>query len=391
MRNEQRVATEAGLSPFRLPLSAFYLRSGFTLVELLVVITIIGILAALLLAAVQRARVAAARAVITSGITELDTAIKDLKNSVGSFPPNAQTDDTNPVATPEQPAAPLVENTILTDFKQFMAKAFPQHREHEALIKALVGQSTTAQDTNIATNLPGGMTAAEALVFWIGGFSDDPKYPISGAGGPSYLLRPGQGEDNEQDPIDTRSWRLGVNIQDLGPRGEDDYFPANYNRFIVYNDPRDSSARRRINMWVLTPGNSPAPYVYFDASRGTGVTAGNDVPAATSLVDFAGSREFEETLNQTKYVYPIKQVNPSTGAALRYQFANNGSFQILHAGVDREWVLPDPTNPSVWIPMPQVVTMTPANELVFPTGPWTAELADMQTNLASGTLESAQP
>ena len=37
-------------------------------------------------------------------------------------------------------------------------------------------------------SLHGGMTAGEALVFWLGGFSSDPKYPISGEGGPSYRI-----------------------------------------------------------------------------------------------------------------------------------------------------------------------------------------------------------
>lgn len=387
MRTVNRTRRECGNSAFHIP------HSAFTLVELLVVITIIGILAALLLAAVQRARVAAQRGVITAEINQIDTAIKDMKNSVGSFPPNAQTDDL--VLTGNESATtPIVENTVLTDFKQFLLKAFPQHREPEALIKALVGQSTMPPDTNIATNLPGGMTASEALVFWIGGFSDNSQYPISGPGGPSYPI-PASGDASEVDPIDERSWQLGVKVQNLGPRGEDGFFAKSYNRFITYSDPRDTTgnAKRRINMWVLTPGNSPVPYVYFDASRGTGVTAANDVPAATSLANFANSRDLEETLNQTKSVYPIKQFNPSAGASLRYQFANNGSFQILHAGVDREWVSPDPVNPNLWVPMPHVLTdgtMTPT-ETLYADGPWTAELADTQANFANGTLEGAQP
>jgi prepilin-type N-terminal cleavage/methylation domain-containing protein len=141
MRAEPTKRQARGYSAIRNP------QSAFTLVELLVVITIIGILAALLLAAVQQARKAAARASITTEINQIDAALKDLKNSVGSFPPNAQTDGTG---------GPIVENTVLTDFKQFMMKAFPQHREPEALIKALVGLSLTSQETNIATNLCSG-------------------------------------------------------------------------------------------------------------------------------------------------------------------------------------------------------------------------------------------
>lgn len=376
MRTERTQRHARGNSAFHIP------HSAFTLVELLVVITIIGILAALLLAAVQQARKAAARASITAEINQIDVAIKDLKNSVGSFPPNAQTDGNGPI----------VENTVLTDFKQFMLKAFPQHREPEALIKAMVGLSLTTQETNIATNLPGGMTAAEAAVFWVGGFSDDPKHPISGAGGPSYP-KPASGDASEADPIEERSWQLGIKVANLGPRGEDDYFAKGYNRFIEYSDPRDptGNTKRRINMWVLTPSNSPTPYVYFDASRGTGVLEANDVPAASSLAlfTFTPANEMADALEQIKGVYAIKQ---RKSAGQGYEFANKGQFQVLHSGVDREWLLIDPTTGSS-LPFPHVGTngtMTPT-ETIYPDGPWTAELADTQANFVNGILESAQP
>lgn len=380
MRAEPTKRQASGQSAIRNP------QSAFTLVELLVVITIIGILAALLLAAVQQARKAAARASITAEINQIDAAVKDLKNSVGSFPPNAQTDGNGPI----------VENTVLTDFKQFMLKAFPQHREPEALIKALVGLSLTSQETNVATNLPGGMTAAEAAVFWVGGFSDNPQYPLSGPGGPSYLITPlpnGVTDANEADPIENRSWQLGIKVANLGPRGDDDYFAKGYNRFIEYSDPRDptGNTKRRINMWVLTPSNSPTPYVYFDASRGTGVLEANDVPAASSLAlfTFTNPNEFSDALEQTKGVYAIKQ---RKSAGQGYEFANKGQFQVLHSGVDREWLLIDPITGSP-LPFPHVGTngtMTPA-ETIYPDGPWTAELADTQANFANGTLEGAQP
>lgn len=381
MRTEQAMRRACGQSAFRKP------QSAFTLVELLVVITIIGILAALLLAAVQRARVAAQRAVITAEINQIDTTIKDLKNSAGSFPPNAQTDLNGPI----------VENSVLTDFKQFMLKAFPQHREPPQLIEALVGVSSTAQGgnpgANQATNLPGGMTAAEALVFWVGGFSSDPKYPISGSGGPSYsitTLPAGVTEKSEADPIDDREWQLGIKVDNLGPRGEDGYISKSYTRFIDYADPRDPSgnADRRINFWVQTPSNSPAPYLYFDTSRGTGVSVANDVPAATTPVSHIGAEELLESLDQTKQVYAIKE-RATTGQG--YQFANKGAFQILNAGFDREWLLIDPNSGNA-IDFPHVLadgTMFPT-ETIYPGGPWTGELADTQANFVNGILESAQ-
>ncbi|MBN1395315.1 MAG: DUF1559 domain-containing protein [Pirellulales bacterium] len=60
---------------------------GFTLVELLVVITIIGILIALLLPAVQAAREAARRAQCNNNLKQLGVAAHNFENQYGYFPP----------------------------------------------------------------------------------------------------------------------------------------------------------------------------------------------------------------------------------------------------------------------------------------------------------------
>ena len=167
----------------------------------------------------------------------------------------------------------------------------------------------------------GGITSSEAIVFWLGGLSSDPNYPISGNGGPSYVIPKHNDINNHTlDPIDSRQGAFPFEVTRLGPRGPDGYFAETEYNHIEYFV---NGQWHRINFWHYSPRKSEQPYIYFDVSRGT-PAMGNDVPAV-----------FAYGVSQA-WMYPIKTVHrrDAQGVPLSFKYANEGKFQILHCGID---------------------------------------------------------
>jgi prepilin-type N-terminal cleavage/methylation domain-containing protein len=343
------------------PISSIQHPRGFTLVELLVVITIIGILTGLITVAAVGAMKAAQRTRIKVEIDQMSTAVEEYKNKNGSYPPNTVTD-----FGPDETLTNDQRLLILTDLKRHMKQAFPRHRESDDLLARLAGLASSGQQ------LAGGMTAGEAIVFWLSGASADPKYPISGEGGPSYPI-PGlnQSQNRELDPLESRNWVFPFEVARLGTRKADGFFDDSTGRYIEYTitipgQNNNQPQTRRINFWQYTPTKSEQPYLYFDTSRHTPDVL--DPPARNDL-----------------HVHALKQIQNPGSTSERVLFATPDKFQVLHCGIDNAWGEDlDRTSYSHYL-----------NErdkfLAYPAGPFTGEVADTIVNFSEGALEDSQP
>ncbi len=357
-------------SALRNPQSAIPPRSAFTLTELLVVIAIIAILAGLAATAAVSAMKAARRSSISLELKQLAGAMENFKNDFGAYPPNGMNPNnaasTGPVAT-----------MLQSDFEGMFKKAFPNHKENPQLIRALCGQSN---DSNL--NLQNGMNAAEALYFWLGGFSDDELYPISGPRGPSFLVVNG---DPSDEVVEDRNRKYEFDLTRLQPVTDAGVFDeSNGGRYIVYPDPKNSNQRRRINFWRYNAKGSEQPFVYFDVSR--------HKPGPFTTKGRYDCWAVNPETNGTDAIFALKtrrrgvaNVNNNFNNML---FVEQGKFQILHCGLDDDWGPDLALTGSIVTPGNGAKN---ANDvLLFPDGPFLREAADTLTNFTDGTLADAQ-
>jgi prepilin-type N-terminal cleavage/methylation domain-containing protein len=125
-------------------------RRGFTLTELLVVITIIAVLAALVSVGVMRALDSAKQTRIKVEVDNLDAAFKSYKEKYGSYPPTAMFN-------------PMTNQAL----RAHIARAFPRYN------LANLASDLNQVGLDLTNTRPD-----QALVFWLRGFGPDPTAPF---------------------------------------------------------------------------------------------------------------------------------------------------------------------------------------------------------------------
>lgn len=143
--------------------------AGFSLVELLVVIVIIGILVGLLIPVLGIARAGVQQAAITTEVATLSQALEAFRTEHNAgYPP----DFSGPVIVsgPQTlvQADPIVVNQYLQRLFRYRNPATDLPRNPDGTVR------------NNAAQLMANLDPSEALVFWLRGFTDDPANPLFG-------------------------------------------------------------------------------------------------------------------------------------------------------------------------------------------------------------------
>lgn len=160
---------------------------GFTLVELLVVITIIGILAGLALVGIRTAIIGVQNAAMKVEVSNISQALELYKQNNGAYPPDGNT------------IALTTEALRTTAFNRHLTKIFPQRNSGTDYFDTSTSTgrdyiARIAEDTGIIRDgaWDGAMDTeaynfayldpTEAYVLFLMGFSPDVENPITGTG-----------------------------------------------------------------------------------------------------------------------------------------------------------------------------------------------------------------
>lgn len=283
-------------------------RIGMTLIEILIVIAIIAVLAGLLIPVVGAVR---RRGQVTATVLEiqnLKNAIEQYKQKFGDYPPDGS-------------------NAVV--FQRHIRVAFPRIAPEEIRnINSLILDSHNPTVTKL--------DAAEALVFFLGGFSDDPRFPFTGKGGPLAANRSLGLFDFDPTRLSTGA------LTNIGTPSNPIMVPVSTDETVLHNNPDD---------WdifpVYLPKGMDVPFVYFDSRtymprsiynyNGNAVAPTQYPPAdwcagnphnhpVTSIRGIARPYRSDEPRQSTPGVdpHPYKWINPDT-------------FQIISAGTNNDF------------------------------------------------------
>lgn len=336
-------------------------RSGFTLVEMLVVISIIGLLVGLTVPAVMMARTAVQRAAIVFETQTLGNAVEQYKTKHGDYPPDGS------------------DRSI---FERHFRKAFSNIAASE--FTALYANANSS--SGVATSV---MDPPEALVFALGGFSSDKTHPFTGKGGPLFLTNSGGVQVDSSQAYTVAQYN--VDRDDPLFEFKQGNLTLDTSSGVTLSSDEVLLGAGTVNdkLPVYTPGNGRlAPYVYFDSRSYRVGTAFYNFYKPTNIKGVARPYKSDQ-VNTT--------VNKNTNPDGHYRYANDRTFQIISAGLDDDFGgvpgLPNNNTPEFFrypsgTSLNILTGASNSSRYAEQTGAASAQL-DNATNFADGILENA--
>ncbi|MFN0050539.1 MAG: type II secretion system protein [Planctomycetales bacterium] len=283
------VVRGAGVSQNRSS-AAGSLRSGFTLVELLVVIVIIGILMALILPAINSAKIKANEARVTVEIKNLEQALGAFKTKFGIEPPSRFVIHLTANGWNNDAANKATVRRLWSQFDFSMNGA-----------SAPGGQAYPSNWDTIASNQGHseyiGINSGECLMFFIGGIIGNNGAPIGFCKNPAYPFSP-NGTSREPPFMELDAGR----IRDSDNNGMPEYFDS-------------------------IP-NQQNPYLYFSSYEGRGYRS----PNVTGF-----PQEFPVGTLQDIYRVNKTVVTPPGNNTYSLTAHRAQSFQIISPGYDGDY------------------------------------------------------
>ncbi len=159
-------------------------RAGFTLVEILTVIVIIGILAGIAIPAINRALITAKEAAIRTEVDVVGQALEAYRLEYNAYPPDFS--DWAKVEKHYRKAFPNIDDSELKLLAQY---TFLDNSYNRVSLDATgAGRNPDPRALPAYRYYRQCMDPAEALVFCLGGYSSNAKRPFTGEGGPLSLI-----------------------------------------------------------------------------------------------------------------------------------------------------------------------------------------------------------
>jgi len=228
--------------------------AGFTLVEIPTVIVIIGILASIAIPAITAALRAAKETAIRVEIDVMSQSLEAYKLEHGDYPPDFS--DWDAVERHFRNAFPGIDNNELRILSQFTHYNSMMQRTGEATGSPPADPRPNSGAAAGFDHYPHAIDRAEALVFCLGGYSKDKKFPLTGQGGP--LVKMSSAPPAEPD----------------GDADDYTYFQYNSEReegFFDFDPPQ-------LTVALVTPTGGGAPFAYSnDEGAAFGATSSNDL------------------------------------------------------------------------------------------------------------------